>query len=82
MSQSLALPPFPMKHDKTCRVLPLSASFGRQLEYYTGMVFKIVVKSKTGNINLINGGRYDNLMADLGSSKKISAVGAAINLNN
>ena len=74
---------FPITKNKISKLnIKYSASFGRQLEYYTGMVFKIVVKSKTGNINLINGGRYDNLMADLGSSKKISAVGAAINLNN
>ena len=74
---------FPITKKKISKLnIKYSASFGRQLEYYTGMVFKIVVKSKTGNINLINGGRYDNLMADLGSSKKISAVGAAINLNN
>ena len=74
---------FPITKKKISKLnIKYSASFGRQLEYYTGMVFKIIVKSKTGNINLINGGRYDNLMSDLGSSKKISAVGAAINLNN
>ena len=74
---------FPITKNKISKLnIKYSASFGRQLEYYTGMVFKIVVKSKTGNINLINGGRYDNLIADLGSSKKIHAVGAAINLNN
>ena len=74
---------FPITKNKIFKLnIKYSASFGRQLEYYTGMVFKIVVKSKTGNINLINGGRYDNLMTDLGSFKKISAVGAAINLNN
>ena len=74
---------FPITKNKISKLnIKYSASFGRQLEYYTGMVFKIIVKSKTGNINLINGGRYDNLMTDLGSSKKISAVGAAINLNN
>ena len=31
--------------------------------------------------NIINGGRYDQLISDLGSKKKISAVGAALNLN-
>mgnify|MGYP001400955388 FL=1 len=46
------------------------------------MVFKIIVKFKSKKINLINGGRFDNLISDLGSSKKIPAVGAAINLNN
>ena len=74
---------FPITKNKISKLnIKYSASFGRQLEYYTGMVFKIVVKSKTGNINLINGGRFDNLIYDLGSTKKIPAVGAAINLNN
>ena len=49
-----------------------SASFGRQLEYYTGMVFKIDIKSKSKNINIINGGRYDKLISDLGSKKTSS----------
>ena len=31
--------------------------------------------------NIINGGRYDNLISDLGSVKNIPAVGAALNLN-
>jgi len=58
-----------------------SASFGRQLEYYTGMVFKIDIKFKSRNINVINGGRYDKLISDLGSKKQVPAVGAALNLN-
>ena len=74
---------FPITKNKISKLnVKYSASFGRQLEYYTGMVFKIIIKSKSEKINLINGGRYDNLIADLGSSKKIPAVGAAINLNN
>ena len=57
-----------------------STNFGRELEYYTGMVFEIV---STKNKNEIaRGGRYDNLLKSLGSKKNISAVGAAINLNN
>ncbi|SVC99912.1 uncharacterized protein METZ01_LOCUS352766, partial [marine metagenome] len=28
------------------------------------------------------GGRYDNLLSNLGSKRKIQAVGAAINLNS
>ena len=59
-----------------------SASFGRELEYYTGMVFKIDIKSKSKNRNIINGGRYDKLISDLGSEKQIPAVGAALNLSN
>ena len=58
-----------------------STSFGRQLEYYTGMVFKIDIKLNKKEINIINGGRYDQLISDLGSKKQVSAVGAALNLN-
>ncbi len=74
---------FPILKNKYAKLnIKFSASFGRQLEYYTGMVFKIDIKSKSKKINIINGGRYDNLIGDLGSSKIIPAVGAAINLNN
>ena len=31
--------------------------------------------------NIINGGRYDKLILDLGSKKQVPAVGAALNLN-
>jgi len=58
-----------------------STSFRRQLEYYTGMVFKIEIKSNNKTKNVINGGRYDQLISDLGSKKQVSAVGAALNLN-
>ncbi len=74
---------FPITKNKVSKLnIRYSASFGRQLEYYTGLVFKIEIKKKSKNINIINGGRYDNLIGDLGSNKKISAVGAAINLND
>jgi ATP phosphoribosyltransferase regulatory subunit len=43
------------------------------------MVFSI--KDQSG-ANLIQGGRYDNLLYNLGSKRKIPAVGAAINLNS
>ena len=56
-----------------------STSYGRELEYYTGMVFNI---KDQFNTNLIQGGRYDNLLSNLGSKIKIPAVGAAINLNS
>ena len=55
------------------------SSFGRHLEYYTGLVFKIDVESKSEKLN-IRGGRYDSLIKDLGFKKNIPAVGAAINL--
>ena len=51
---------FPISNDKVSKLkVVFSASFGRQLEYYTGMVFKIDIKSKSSLKNIINGGRYD-----------------------
>ena len=73
---------FPTLNNKISKLnIVFSASFGRQLEYYTGMVFKIDIKSKSKFKNIINGGRYDNLILDLGSKKQVPAVGAALNLN-
>jgi len=45
------------------------------------MVFKIDIKSNNKIENVINGGRYDQLISDLGSTSQVSAVGAAISLN-
>jgi len=56
-----------------------STNFGRNIEYYTGIVFEIYNSSKK---EIARGGRYDTLLKSLGSKKNISAVGAAINLNN
>ena len=73
---------FPISENKISKLnVVFSASFGRQLEYYTGMVFKIDIKSKSKNRNIINGGRYDNLISDLGAKHQVAAVGAALNLN-
>ena len=74
---------FPTSKNKISKLnVVFSSSFGRQLEYYTGMVFKIDIKSKSKDRNIINGGRYDKLISDLGSEKQIPAVGAALNLSN
>ncbi|MDC0240384.1 ATP phosphoribosyltransferase regulatory subunit [Candidatus Pelagibacter sp.] len=73
---------FPISNNKISKLnVVFSASFGRQLEYYTGMVFKIDIKSKSKNGNIINGGRYDKLISDLGAKNQVAAVGAALNLN-
>jgi ATP phosphoribosyltransferase regulatory subunit len=56
-----------------------STNFGRDIEYYTGIVFEIYDSSKK---EIARGGRYDGLLKSLGSKKNIPAVGAAINLNN
>ena len=73
---------FPISQNKLSKLnVEFSTSFGRELEYYTGMVFKIDIKHKSKNINIINGGRFDKLISDLGSKKQVPAVGAALNLN-
>ena len=69
---------FPLKNKLGKNKIIFSTNFGRELEYYTGMVFNI--KNQSNN-NLIQGGRYDNLLSNLGAKRKIPAVGAAINLN-
>ena len=53
-------------------------NFGREIEYYTGIVFEI----SSGNKEIARGGRYNNLLKSLGAKKNVPAVGAAINLNN
>ena len=73
---------FPLTTDKVSKLnVIFSSSFGMHLEYYTGMVFKIQTNLKLRKIE-INGGRYDNLIRDLGSKIKVPAVGGAINLND
>ena len=54
------------------------ANFGRDVEYYTGIVFEVF----SGEKEIARGGRYDNLLKSLGAKKNTPAVGAAINLKN
>jgi ATP phosphoribosyltransferase regulatory subunit len=53
-------------------------NFGRDVEYYTGIVFEVF----SGKKEIASGGRYDDLLKGLGAKKSIPAVGAAINLKN
>ena len=72
---------FPIDRNKISKLnVIFSSTVGRQLEYYTGIVFKIDIKLNSRIINCCNGGRYDKLISDLGSKKQISAVGAALNI--
>ena len=72
---------FPLSQNKVSKLnVIFSSSFGRQLEYYTGMVFRIDIKSNSKLKNVINGGRYDHLISDLGFNKEVPAVGAALNI--
>ena len=54
------------------------ANFGRDVEYYTGIVFEVF----SGKNEIARGGRYDDLLKSLGAKKNTPAVGAAINLKN
>ena len=54
------------------------SNFGRDIEYYTGIVFEVFAGKK----EIARGGRYDGLLKSLGAKKNIPAVGAAINLKN
>ena len=58
--------------------LHFSASFARNLDYYTGFVFEAREKGRPDAQPIIGGGRYDRLMRSLGAPDDISAVGAAI----
>lgn len=54
-----------------------ATEFGRDLEYYSGMVFQIETP-RNGKDPVAGGGRYDGLLASLGAKRAIPAVGAAI----
>lgn len=60
------------------RRFKFSANFGRELEYYTGFVFQIEADSAHGPVAIAGGGRYDELLSDLGASVKVPAIGCAI----
>ena len=55
-----------------------AATFGRDLEYYTGFTFQIEADTAAGPVPVAGGGRYDNLLSDMGSPVKVPAVGCAI----
>jgi ATP phosphoribosyltransferase regulatory subunit len=55
-----------------------STAFGRGLDYYTGFVFELHDPRARSPGQLVAGGRYDGLLARLGSARPISAVGFAV----
>ncbi len=54
------------------------ASFGRPLDYYTGLVYEIRDASTEQDGVLAGGGRYDRLLTMLGASESIPGVGFSI----
>jgi ATP phosphoribosyltransferase regulatory subunit len=55
-----------------------SAAFARNLDYYTGFVFELTDPASDTPATLAGGGRYDALLARLGATRAIPAVGASI----
>jgi ATP phosphoribosyltransferase regulatory subunit len=72
---------FPLKKSSNKDLkIEFRASNGRDVEFYSSMIFSIEVKKGSKLQNFISGGRYDQLTTNLGF-KKVSAVGAAVNMN-
>lgn len=58
--------------------LVYDASFGRPLDYYTGLVYEIRNPDAEKDAVLAGGGRYDRLLTLLGASETIPGVGFSI----
>jgi ATP phosphoribosyltransferase regulatory subunit len=55
-----------------------AAEFGRDLEYYSGLVFQIEAGTGDDASPIAGGGRYDGLLGSLGALTEVPAVGSAI----
>jgi ATP phosphoribosyltransferase regulatory subunit len=55
-----------------------AAHFGRNMEYYTGLVFELWARDREGPVQVAGGGRYDTLLETLGAKQPVSAIGCAI----
>jgi ATP phosphoribosyltransferase regulatory subunit len=55
-----------------------ATEFGRDLEYYSGLVFQIEAGPSDKASPIAGGGRYDGLLRSLGAKSEVPAVGAAI----
>ena len=57
----------------------VNARIVRGLDYYTKTVFELVTKTEAGNLTVCGGGRYDNLVEQIGE-QSIPAVGFGMGL--
>lgn len=55
-----------------------AAEFGRNFEYYTGLVFEVISPLFGPMSPIAGGGRYDNLLRSAGAAIDVPAVGGAI----
>ncbi len=58
--------------------LRFAARFGRNMEYYTGVVFELWARDAEGPVQVAGGGRYDMLLELLGAKTPAPAIGCAI----
>jgi ATP phosphoribosyltransferase regulatory subunit len=58
--------------------IKFSTSFGRGIDYYTGVVFELHDPTARVAGQLVAGGRYDGLLTRLGAKTPIPAVGFAV----
>ncbi|MCB1494791.1 MAG: ATP phosphoribosyltransferase regulatory subunit [Bauldia sp.] len=58
--------------------LAFAADFGRRLDYYTGFVFEMHASRRRGAKQIVGGGRYDSLVALIGDTGAVPAVGFAV----
>ena len=56
------------------------AGFGRNLGYYTGLVFEITAPTLGPNNPIAGGGRYDGLLAAVGATTEVPAVGGCVHV--
>jgi ATP phosphoribosyltransferase regulatory subunit len=55
-----------------------ATGFGRNLEYYSGLVFQVEVGDEWNASQIAGGGRYDGLLGKLGAPREVPAIGTAI----
>jgi ATP phosphoribosyltransferase regulatory subunit len=60
------------------RRIRFATAFGRGVDYYTGFVFELHDPARRAEGQLVAGGRYDGLLARLGSAQPVPAVGLAV----
>ncbi len=63
-----------LKTQNQVNSIEFDASFSPRLDYYTGIVFQMLVDQKT----IASGGEYDRLLERLGAEKQMNATGCAI----
>jgi histidyl-tRNA synthetase len=70
-----------MQNGVASEQISLNLSLGRGVSYYTGLVFEIHAQDADGfDSQLCGGGRYDQLMRAVGSSRDVNACGFAFGM--